>query len=249
LRQGVNQIQSFSLKLTQSRISFLAGIFAVCLFVSCDEPRQAGVEEPPAPQPAPAAEPVHLPKLSAPKLFEVQDAVKRVFMDKAVIDASRDPNFVAGDFNGDLSQDIAVILKVAPGKLAEMNEEFPAWILRDPLAPNNFATGQLRVEENDVLLAVIHGYGANDWRDPQATQTHLLKNAVGSGLEVHTGKEFLAANSKKKVPLLQGDLIGEVLQGSSGYIYYSGEAYKWYDPKTFKGEPERPFVHGRRARG
>ena len=115
----------------------LAVLVAVCSFVSgCDEPRQPGVEAPPAAQPAPAAEPVQLPKLSPPKLLEVQEAVKRVFKDAAVIDTSRSPNFMAGDFNGDLSQDIAVVLRVAPGKLAEMNEEFPAWILRDPLAPN-----------------------------------------------------------------------------------------------------------------
>ena len=83
---------------------------------------------------------------------------------------------------------------------------------------------RLRVEENDVLLAVIHGYGANDWRDPQATQTYLLKNAVGSRMEVHTGKEFIAANSKKKLPRVHGDLIGEVLRGSAGYLYFAGES-------------------------
>ncbi|MCM3902982.1 MAG: hypothetical protein ND866_14845 [Pyrinomonadaceae bacterium] len=175
--------------------------------------------------------------------------MKRVFKDAAVIDASRDPNFMAGDFNGDFSQDIAVVLTVAPGKQAEMNQEFPAWILRDLLAPGSPEMKRPRVEDSDVLLAVIHGYGANDWRDPQATQTYLLKNAVGSRMEVHGGKEFVAANSeKKKLPRVHGDLIAEVLRGSSGYLYYAGETYAWYDPKTFKGEPPRRFVHSRRAR-
>ena len=50
----------------------------------------------------------------APKLVEVQDAVKRVFKDAAVIDSNYNPNFLAGDFNGDTSQDIAVIIKPAP---------------------------------------------------------------------------------------------------------------------------------------
>lgn len=246
----VHQIQ-LSVKMTapRSRAMRLAVLVAVCSFVSsCDQPKQPAVEAPPLAQPDQAAEPLRLPKISPPKLLEVRAAVKRVFKDAALIDINGSPNFIAGDFNGDLSQDIAVVLRVAPGKVAEMNEEFPAWILRDPFAPNRPATQRLRVEENDVLLAVIHGHGANDWRDPQATQTYLLKNAVGSRMEVHAGKEFVSANSGKKLPRLHGDLIGEVLRGSAGYLYYAGDTYAWYDPTTFKGEPERRFVHSRRAR-
>lgn len=227
----------------------LAAVVAACSFVSgCDQPKRPAVEEPPLAQPAQAAEPLQLSKLSTPKLLEVQTAVKRVFKDAAIIDTSRSPNFLAGDFNGDHSQDIVVVLRVAPGKLTEMNEEFPAWILRDLFATNRPGMQRLRVEENDVLLAVIHGYGANDWRDPQATQTYLLKNAVGSRMEVHAGKEFVTANSGKKLPRLQGDLLGEILRGSAGYLYYARETYAWYDPKTFKGEPERRFVHSQRSR-
>jgi hypothetical protein len=255
MRQGhVNQIQPRPPKLTWSRIHVLCltALVAVCLFVSgCAEQQeqQPAIEAPPASQPARATEPVQLPRLSPPKLLEIHEAVKRVFKDAAVIDTSANPNFMAGDFNGDLSQDIVVVLKAAPGKLAEMNDEFPAWILRDPLGPNRPGTQRLRVEENDALLAVIHGHGANDWRDPQATQTYLLKNAVGSRMEVQAGKEFVAANAeKKKFPRVHGDLIGEILRGSHGYLYYAGDTYSWYDPKTFKGEPPRPFVHRRRAR-
>jgi hypothetical protein len=201
------------------------------------------VEGPPAYQPSPSPEPAQLPKLP-PKLDEVQDAVKRIFKDAAVIDSGHQPNFVAGDFNGDHSQDIAVVVKPAPGKLPELNAEFPAWLLRDPFAPNKPGTQPLRIVENEMLLAVIHGYGTNDWRDPQATQTFLLKNSVGSDIEVHLGKEFVAANRIKKMPRLHGDLIGEVLRGMSGYLYYADATYAWYDPKTFKGEPERRLVHG-----
>lgn len=231
-----------------SRGMCCVALFACLFVIGCDQPKQPAIEEPPTPQPAVASVPVQLPKISSPRLLEVQEAVKRVFKDAARLDKSRNPNFLAGDFNGDLSQDIAVILKVAPGKLAEMNEEFPSWILRDVSAPNKLRTTGLRVEENDQLLAVIHGYGANDWRDHQATQTYLLKNAVGFGMEVHAGKDFVAANSGKKLPRLHGDLIGQTLQGASGYLYFAGSAYGWYDPKTFKGEPERRFVHSRVAK-
>jgi hypothetical protein len=256
MRQGpVNQIPPRLPKVTSSRNRLLcpAILTAVCfLAFGCAEQREPPlhtVEGPPVAQPAQAAEPMQLPRLSPPKLLEVQQAVKRVFRDAAVIDTSSSPNFLAGDFNGDLSQDLVVVLNVAPGQVAEMNDEFPSWILRDPFAPNRLGAQRLRVEENDLLLGVIHGHGANDWRDPQATQTYLLKNAVGSRMEVHVGKEFVAANAdKKKLPRVHGDLIGAVLRGASGYLYYAGETYAWYDPKTFKGEPPRPFVHSRRAR-
>ena len=45
--------------------------------------------------------------------------------------------------------------------------------------PMQACASRLRIEKDEVLLAVIHGYGANDWRDPQATQTFVLKNVVG----------------------------------------------------------------------
>jgi hypothetical protein len=217
------------------------------LVTGCNKPSQEPVEEAPVTQAPPAPEPVHLPKLLPPKLLEVQQAVKRVFKDAAILDDSRSPNFMVGDFNGDSSQDLVAVLRVAPGKVAQMNEEFPSWVLRDPFAPGNAEIRQLRIEEDDVLLAVIHGHGVDDWRDPLATQTHLLKNAVGSALEVHAGKEFVVANQGKKLPLLQGDLIGEVLRGAPGFLYFSGESYAWYDPKTFRGEPKRRFVHSRRS--
>ena len=44
--------------------------------------------------------------------------MKRVFKDSALIDTSRKPAFIAGDFNGDLSQDIAIVLKPVPEKLS-----------------------------------------------------------------------------------------------------------------------------------
>jgi hypothetical protein len=182
-----------------------------------------------------------VPKLPA-KTNEVEEVVKRVFKEAALIDTNRDTSFVAGDFNGDNSQDIAVVVKPASGKLAEMNDELPAWIIKDPFTPPLHAA-RPRVEANDVLLAVIHGYGANDWRDPQATQTYLLKNAVGSHMEVHKKRDVMAASENKKAPRLQGDVIGETLRGTTGYLYYTGPAYSWYDPKTFKGEPELRLVH------
>jgi hypothetical protein len=222
-------------------------VIACSLAFGCVKPQQPIAEAPPTPQPAQPAEPqpVQMPKLPPPKLDEVQGAVKRVFKDAASIDADRKPSFVAGDFNGDQSQDIAVIVKPLPGKLPEMNEEYPAWMLKDPFVSIQPGMPRLSVRENEPLLAVIHGYGPTGWRDSQATQTYLLKNAVGSAMKTEPGKEFVAAHRGQKLPQVQGDLIGAVLHGAPGYLYYTGPSYLWYNPKAFTGEPEKRLVHGR----
>ena len=214
------------------------------LLVSCSSGSKRLAEAPPAPiakadEPAPA-----VAKLPPPELHQVQEAVKRVFHEAALIDSSQKPAFVAGDFNGDLSEDIAVVLKPAPEKIADLNEEYPAWLLRDPFGAPEARAPRLRVAATDVLLAVIHGYGSEGWRDPQATQTYLLKNAAGTGMETQAGKDFAKANQGKKLPTVHGDLIGEMLDGKSGYLYYANATYSWYDPKSFIGEADPRRSHG-----
>ena len=211
------------------------------LFAACSNTtKRAVVEQPPAYQPSPQAAQVRIDVPQAPKLTEVQEAVRRVFKDAAVIDPNYEPNYLAGDFNGDASQDIAVILK--PNNLEAMNEEYPSWLVRDPRAAKT-EKAAVRIEKDEVLLAVIHGYGANDWRDPEATQTFVLKNVVGKDLRVQDRKAFVTSNTGKRIPRPQGDLIEETLQGTPGYIYYAAATYSWYDPKTFKGETSPRMVH------
>lgn len=219
-------------------------VVSCCFAFGCSTASKPKVEAAPAPIAKVEDSPMPVAKLPPPELPQVQEAVKRVFKEAAEIDSSQRPAFVAGDFNGDLSEDIAVVLKPAPEKISDLNEEFPAWMLRDPLGTPEPGSPRLRVAVTDVLLAVIHGYGTKGWRDPQATQTFLLKNAAGSGMETHAGKEFVTANQGKKLPAVRGDLIGELLDGKSGYLYYSGATYSWYDPKTFTGEPDPRRGHG-----
>ncbi len=185
-------------------------------------------------QPQPVAN-----NLPPPALNTVAEAVKRVFKDAALIDTTRQPTFVAGDFNGDLSQDIAVVIKPAPDKISEMNEEFPNWILRDPLGSAESRSPRLRIGVNDQMLAVIHGYGPNGWRDPEATQTFLLKNVAGSGMQTHPVREFAAANEGKKLPQLRGDLVGEVVEGKTGYLYFSERNLFLVRPEDFQGRGHR----------
>jgi rhodanese-related sulfurtransferase len=215
-------------------------LLALSVVTGCSTSKQKVAEAPPAYQPTPQATPVRMGVVQTPKLPEVQDAVKRVFKDAAEIDRSYDPHFLAGDFNGDTSQDIAVIIK--PVKLEEMNQELPPWLLRDPLS-NKPATIRLGIQKDETLLAVIHGYGTNDWRDPEATQTFVLKNVVGKDLRIENPKDFVKAHSGKKLPRPQGDLIAETLKGNNGYLYYAASNYSWYDPKSPTVEAPRGMVH------
>ena len=228
-------------------------LLLICLFTGgalagCGGTKPAVAERAPVLyQPTPVATPAKAASTAAPNPSDVEAAVQRVFKGAAVVDPDYKSSFLVGDFNGDTSQDLAVVLKPVPDKIAEMNER-PLWLLRDPRVPYD-PRAPLHVEKDDVLLAVIHGYGANDWRDPEATQTFLLKNVVGADLRVQDGKEFVKNNSGHRIPRPQGDLIGEKLKGSDGYIYYNAASYSWYDPKTFKGETEAPgpFHGGRRT--
>ena len=222
----------------QSSVCLLT-IVLLTLSACSSTTKRAAVEQAPAYQPTPESTPVRLVAAAAPKLPEVRDAIKRVFKDAAVLDQNYDPNFLMGDFNGDASQDLAVIIK--PAKLEDMNQDYPPWLVRAPRT-NKVDRTPPKIEKDEALLAIIHGYGTNDWRDPEATQTFVLKNVVGNDLKVHTGKEFVAANPGRRLPRPQGDLIGETLQGTQGYLYYATSSYSWYDPKSFKGGQEAPGV-------
>lgn len=225
------------------RLVWLMTLVLLLILSGCSSTKRVAVEQPPAAyQPTPESTPVRLTAPMAPKKPEVQEAVKRVFKDAAVLDPDYNPNYLMGDFNGDASQDLAVIIK--PVNLDEMNQEYSPWLVRAPRT-NKIDRSRLKIEKDEVLLAVIHGYGTNDWRDPEATQTFVLKDVVGIDLKVNTGKEFVAANAGRKLPRAQGDLIGATLQGTQGYLYYATSSYSWYDPKSYKGEQEAPGVFHR----
>jgi len=180
------------------------------------------------------------PSNPAPGPAEVQQAVTRVYKNAVVIDNRRDPDFWVGDFNGDGSQDLAVIVKPAEGMLAKINSDIANWIVEDPQqvfipAPHQAITVMprkappVRVGPSDVLLAVIHGYGPEGWRNAQAMQTFLLKNAVGSKLEVRPKKQMLlAGGGKERFPVIRGDVIEGMFAQAPGFIYWGNGNYILY---------------------
>ena len=187
--------------------------------------------------------------LKPPDAAEVGGAVERVF--KGALTAGPAPSFAVGDFNGDDSQDLAVAVAPAPGRLGEVNDELAGWIIKDPFAPPpeeaslyGAARRRVLVEASDALLAVIHGYGAEGWRDARATQTYVLKEAAGERMKARAQQAALASGDEAKMPRLVGDVIDETVGGRAGFIYYDGAHYQWYDPRGYRKPPPARVVHG-----
>jgi hypothetical protein len=175
-------------------------------------------------------------------LSDVRETLARVYKNAVVLDVSRSPSYFVGDFDGDGSQDIAVIVKPVRAGLAEINSEVSSWILEDPRTiklPNSHRGTQplppkpppVRVIEGDLILAIVHGYGPQGWRSPEAQRAYLLRNAVGDELKKET-REQVANERKDKDSLrgLRGDVISETLAGQSGFLYFTGAKYAWNVP-------------------
>ena len=171
------------------------------------------------PAPTPAKE------LAPPKTEEVNDAVVRVFHKAATVDSNYTPSVLVGDFNGDGSEDIAIALKPNPDALAEINSEFANWALEDvKQAEQAGKPAPVKAERADTLIAIIHGVGAKGWRNPDARQTFLLRNATGTKPVVEPAEKASTSNTSRN-PTLRGDVISETINGHRGLIYWNGARY------------------------
>jgi hypothetical protein len=173
--------------------------------------------------------------------LEAQAAVARVYKKAVTVDTGvrgGKPS-VAGDFNNDGVEDIAVVVRPARGMLAEINSEYANWIVEDvtkvqlPVEHNGIQVlppnpGPVKIEQNDQLLVIIHGYQKEGWRNSQARQTYLLKNAVGENMRAMPIKLALAgASAKNPHVTINGDVIKETMAKQDGFIYWTGSKYAW----------------------
>lgn len=176
-------------------------------------------------------------KTAPPTDQEVQEAVRRVFGDDLLVDAHPGPRFLAGDFNGDASPDILVAVKPVKEKLSEINSDVANWIIQDPqhayLPPRHQrivvpppVPKPEKVRAGETLLAVIHGYGSEGWRDPMARQTYLLREAAGTALRISQPSKKLIRDFGM-FPSSR-DVVSENLRGSTGVLYWTGSAYAWH---------------------
>ena len=175
-------------------------------------------------------------KLPPPTMNEVEEAVHRVFGDAVGIGATAKPVYIVGDFNGDGMEDLAVIVEPVSSHLKAINSDLANWTLQDAdkffLPPQNARVVkppeivEPHVEEGEILLAVIHGYGPKGWRNPQARQTYLVKHAAGTfqGTERSFSEKFI-----RDIKLvIQTDLIKERRNKKSGFLFWTGSNYAWH---------------------
>jgi hypothetical protein len=228
---------------------FLFIVAAAAVSLSCATARQAPVGDsaatatptPPSAAAAPQSAATPAPKRAAgpvaPTLAEVKGAVARVYLDTVAIDTSRGEPFVVGDFNGDGSEDLAVVVRPAKGALPKLNSEYANWIVEDPqrMAPPDptarqppEAPGPVRVQQDDLLLLLLHGYRQAGWHDPLARQTFLLRNAVGENIRAQPrGEASGASGGRGAQSHMSGDVIREKLGGRDGFLYWAGARYAW----------------------
>lgn len=236
---------------------FCLFVFTICAFsTACrssdksskPEPRagesttKSSVEKPITPTTnaaAPEPTPTEALELPPPKPEEVQEVVARVYQGAVTIDARRSPVYVVGDFNGDDSQDIAIVVRPAKDKLEEINSEVANWIMEDPrqvvlpdprkgvqkLPP---APEAVKVQPTDALLTIIHGHKQQGWRNPEARQAYLLNNAVGSSMTAEPIKNLQSATVNMSVLSKSADVIKQTLAGEQGFLYWTGAKYAWH---------------------
>ena len=233
-------------------------LFIVTLLVACTRERTETVVTPPpsatqatpaqvvpaqatpSGQPAPSASPTALAPHAAATEAEVKDKVARIFQGAAQVEPAADGGALVGDFNGDGSEDVAVFIKPDPARLEDFNSEVSLWILNDPhkvVLPDPNKDVQtlpkpepVKVQAGDVLLAVIHGFQAQGWRNPEAQQTYVLKNVAGRELHVEPRQQVLT-EYKQSAQRVRGDCIRAANGGDAGLIFFTGARYAWLPAK------------------
>jgi hypothetical protein len=199
----------------------------------------AAIEKPiPAasPQPSAAAVATPVPKLPPPTQAEVKAAFQRVFGSDLIAQFSL-ATFIVGDFNGDEFEDIAIIARPAPGKLEEVNSELANWIIQDAdkaLIPPPAAKKVVippnqqrpRIGQDEEVLAIIHGYGPQGWRNPEARQAYLIKHAAATFLETAPSISQKAIRAMK-LPY-ETEIIKQVRNNKKGFLFWTGGVYAWH---------------------
>ena len=163
---------------------------------------------------------------------EVSATLARVF-GNAVVPSSDARAFATGDFNGDGSADLAVLVRPRRTKLGTINDELANWTIQDA---NQFFTppaGQRVVfrdkakrptaQGNQLLLAVVHGYGQEGWRDNRARQAYLVLHAGCAPLQSIPAHGHIE-NAPASIKL--SDLIYEGSRRSE-FLFWTGSQYAW----------------------
>jgi hypothetical protein len=221
------------------RLSLLVAA-ALSLLAGCNSRAQieARMEKPISPAPIPTAKSAStpVPKLPPPTRAEVEAAFHRVFGGSLIASTSSRQFFIVGDFNGDESEDLALIARPAPGKLQDINSELSNWIVQDAekafIPPPNKAVvkpplvERPAIENGEEVLAIIHGFGPAGWRNPEARQAYIVKHAAATfeGTAPSISQKAIRA---MHLPV-ETDIIKEVRNNRKGFVFWTGGVYAWH---------------------
>ena len=170
-------------------------------------------------------------KLAAASRSEVESTLRRIYKGALLMDQQQKPAYLTGDFNGDGSQDLVVIIRPNVQQLATLNSPLANWIVQDLARARHAANIHKRPPEicpRDRLLAVVHGYGEEGWRNPEARQTYLVRNALGEDMRARHWEELLPSSQEMKSAPMTGDIIAETIDKQSGFLYWDGAKYAWH---------------------
>src|SRR5262249_11265050 len=138
--------------------------------------------------------------------------------------------------NGDDSQDLAIIVRPAPGRLEDINGELANWIIQDadmffvpPPGQRVAAVPKIpaaKVTEGEVRLAIVHGYRHQGWRNPDTRQGYLVKHAAAKFLRLGPS---IAEKSIRHMRLpVRTEIIYELRNNRRGFLFWTGQAYAWH---------------------
>jgi hypothetical protein len=220
---------------------FLAVTAALAALEGCkSKPSQSQLVEKPistaTPQPSPVVSVTPAQKLPAPTKTEVEAAFHRVFGDDLTLSTANRPFFIQGDFNGDGSEDLAMIASPAPGKLHDLNSELANWIIQDadkaliPVPTKRVvvppSAERPAIGAGEEVLAIIHGFGAMGWRNPDARQAYLVKHAAAPMLG--TAPSFSQKAIRAMHLPYETEIIRQVRNKRKGFLFWTGGVYAWH---------------------
>ena len=248
MRRAAKKISPIAVTLRASFFVVVASII-LCGCVKPNKQKSESTSQPQASQPPAASAGESKPEkeivAAPPHPVAIQAAIMRVFEGTVTLDQNR---FLVGDFDKDGSQDLVAVVRPVKEKLPVINDEFARWKLEDPRkvfflkSVKDLQRGlpssppdPVLAAPNDLLLAVVHGHGPYGWRNTEAMNAYLLKNAVGSQMTMEPLEGARAATrGKRGLVTLRGDVIKQTLGGETGYIFWTGAAYGWHSLKERK---------------
>jgi hypothetical protein len=225
----------------------LLAVAVIALAFAARRGRKGAAElEPHPPRPGAVSPPPFAVKLPPPNAGELEEGLRRAF-GETVHPAAGSSRGLVGDFNGDGAEDVAVPVSPAAGRLEELNDGLANWRVQDAREdpagergpPPKGDRSAVRVQPQDVLLAVVHGYGVRGWRDERARQSYLIRHATGAPFEARPRTELLRyVRRVPDEPRLTGDVILVSAGRKPGFVYWTGARYSWHPlPKEIPPHP------------